>query len=138
MNVQAGTLVHHSHSPEYEVYKDYYRVKLGAHVKDQPETWQQVCKIETLFLHPDYGKIVNVTKANHNNDMALLKLDCTVNFTDAVLPSRCWKHTCVYAHTVCLPPANETLFPLELMVVAGWGTTICASSVLSTLPIIHL
>ncbi len=83
-----GDFTRHSCSPEYEIYKDYYRVKLGAHVKDATETWQQICKIEALFIHPDYGRIANVTKVNHNNDMALLKLDCTVNFTDAVLPSR--------------------------------------------------
>ncbi|KAF2896948.1 hypothetical protein ILUMI_09228 [Ignelater luminosus] len=65
----------------------------------------QVVKISKIIVHGNYSSL------NRNNDIALLRLEEDVEFTD-------------FIHPICLPPENLP-YPKEGsdLVVSGWGTT---------------
>lgn len=62
-------------------------------------------KIETILRHRSYN-----VGGNYNNDIALLKLDQVIPFTDIVMP-------------VCLPSGDGGDYAGTLGVVTGWGAT---------------
>ncbi|KAM4530465.1 polyserase-2-like isoform 2-T2 [Odontesthes bonariensis] len=60
--------------------------------------------VSQIILHPDYN-----SGTNFNNDIALLRLSSSVNFTNFIAP-------------VCLAASNSTFFSGVDTWVTGWGT----------------
>ncbi|XP_065211786.1 venom protease-like [Planococcus citri] len=81
---------------------DFY-VRLGEYdTGDYAETETQEFDVDKLIVHPEYDPAVNI------NDIAILKLNQTVQYTQYVRP-------------ICLPGAEPRVN--EDTIVAGWGLT---------------
>ncbi|XP_075056135.1 coagulation factor VII [Mixophyes fleayi] len=86
-------------------------VILGDHKISEAEGTEQVRKVVQIIMHENYvGR-----KTNNDNDIALLRLNSTVNYTDYVVP-------------ICLP---EREFAVRVLLhhgssstVSGWGRLI--------------
>uniref|UniRef100_A0A8C5M2M2 Coagulation factor VII n=1 Tax=Leptobrachium leishanense TaxID=445787 RepID=A0A8C5M2M2_9ANUR len=82
-------------------------VVLGEHKLSEDEGTEQERNISEIIVHKKYtGR-----KYNYNNDIALLKLDQPVNYTDYVVP-------------LCLPLrlfAVRVLQSIKYSTVSGWG-----------------
>jgi len=98
-------------------------VHLGAQTITQynvaNEPTQTVCTAAKVMIHPKYNK----GPANTNYDVALIKLNCDVVYTDAIRP-------------ICLPTATDnwrTPTSPERMLISGWGKTSDNSQVSSEL-----
>ncbi|KAM8977459.1 coagulation factor VII-like [Pelodytes ibericus] len=82
-------------------------VVLGEHKLSQLEGTEQERNVSKIIVHENYiGK-----KFNYDNDIALLKLDRPVNYTDFVVP-------------LCLPErlfAVRELLSIRYSTVSGWG-----------------
>ncbi|XP_077199823.1 coagulation factor VII-like [Paroedura picta] len=84
------------------------RVKLGEYDRDEEEEAEQERRVAEVIVHEQY--IVKKT----DNDIALLRLDKPVNFTDYVVP-------------ICLPErpfAEAILSSIKYSTVSGWGRLI--------------
>ncbi|XP_070561158.1 mannan-binding lectin serine protease 1-like [Ptychodera flava] len=93
-------------------------VTFGVHRRSQPTEHVQQRGVSEILRHPDYDNL------NLDADIALLRLESPVNFTDDVRP-------------ICLPKSETVLVndsglhehveralppPPELAVITGWGT----------------
>ncbi|XP_018417742.1 PREDICTED: coagulation factor VII [Nanorana parkeri] len=83
-------------------------VVLGDHKISKFEGTEQERKVVEIIIHEDYRKVT----ANYDHDIALLRLNASVNYTDYVVP-------------MCLP---ETPFAVRVLLhhgststVSGWG-----------------
>ncbi|KAM5180639.1 coagulation factor X-like [Mantella aurantiaca] len=83
-------------------------VVLGDHRISKFEGTEQERKVVEIIIHEDYRNI----KGNYNHDIALLRLNTSVNYTDYVVP-------------MCLPEKEHAVrVLLQLMsssTVSGWG-----------------
>jgi len=84
-------------------------VTVGGHTISNPtrasEPTQKVCQASRVFLHPDYNK------SPQSADAAVIKLDCNVEFTDAIRP-------------LCMPTTSDNFQQnVEKVLIAGWGLT---------------
>ncbi|XP_044142354.1 coagulation factor VII [Bufo gargarizans] len=83
-------------------------VILGDHKISVDEGTEQERKVVQIIMHEKYVGI----KTNNDNDIALLRLNSTVNYTDYVVP-------------LCLPDnqfaINQLLHQSSFSVVSGWG-----------------
>ncbi|XP_054720436.1 transmembrane protease serine 9-like [Uloborus diversus] len=99
-----GTLINRqyiltaSHCIEKEIEAD-VGIALGAH---NSESSQDLVPVGHFVMHPDYKNRTYI------NDIALIKLQDPVDFTETVSP-------------ICLPAQKEFTSPKDLAVVAGWG-----------------
>jgi len=91
------------------VYDGVYRLEIaaGAHDLDNPSNTQQKVKVSYTSTQVKYHPAYNPTTTM--NDIAIIKLDKPINFTDAIQPA-------------CLPEANEIVSSGDAT-VAGWGLT---------------
>lgn len=79
-----------------------YDIKLGADQLDSYSNVTETCMASEVIVHPDYQE------EGSQGDIALLKLNQTVNFSRYIRP-------------ICLPAANAS-FPNGLKcTVTGWG-----------------
>lgn len=62
--------------------------------------------VERIIPHPEYSS----SDWNKYNDIALLRLEKTINFTDFIRP-------------ICLPTESFTIEPGIFMSLCGWGKT---------------
>ncbi|XP_072268563.1 coagulation factor VII [Pyxicephalus adspersus] len=83
-------------------------VVLGDHKISEYEGTEQERKVVEIIIHENYRKVT----ANYDHDIALLRLNASVNYTDYVVP-------------MCLP---ETTFAVKVLskhgstsTVSGWG-----------------
>ncbi|XP_071945875.1 trypsin-like [Antedon mediterranea] len=86
-----------------------YEVVLGAHERDAIDSNQKSYGVSNVFLHENYND------RTLDNDIALLKLDSTVQFTKYISP-------------VCLPDKDLQSYKAEC-VVTGWGDTETSSEI---------
>lgn len=83
-----------------------FRVRLGLHNKEEPESTSILKGVDKMIVHEDYSTDI----PGSPNDIALIKLQSSVEFTDAVRP-------------VCLPTYREQVFVDEECYITGWGLT---------------
>ncbi|XP_060089724.1 coagulation factor VII isoform X1 [Heteronotia binoei] len=84
------------------------RIKLGEYDRDYEEEAEQERRVAEIIIHEQY-----IPKKT-DNDIALLRLDKPVNFTDYVIP-------------ICLPEqqfAATVLSSIKFSTVSGWGRLI--------------
>ncbi|KAM4702025.1 uncharacterized protein O3C94_002952 [Discoglossus pictus] len=80
-------------------------VVLGEHRIGLDEGTEQRRNVTKIIIHENYIGV----KSNHDNDIALLQLDVSVNYTDYVVP-------------ICLPEKQFTALELvRFSTVSGWG-----------------
>uniref|UniRef100_A0A7E4ZT63 limulus clotting factor C n=1 Tax=Panagrellus redivivus TaxID=6233 RepID=A0A7E4ZT63_PANRE len=87
----------------YRINED--RVKVYSGVFNINYVWQSI-KVRKIYLHPKYG-----SRADWNNDIALLELEHPIAFNSHVQP-------------VCLPSNDSSVVvPPNMAWTAGWGYT---------------
>ncbi|KAM3934859.1 coagulation factor VII [Leptodactylus fuscus] len=83
-------------------------VILGDHKISEAEGTEEERKVVQIIIHEKFVGI----KTNNDNDIALLRLNSTVNYTDYIVP-------------LCLPEiqfaVNQLLHQSSFSVVSGWG-----------------
>ncbi|XP_071991707.1 coagulation factor VII-like isoform X2 [Engystomops pustulosus] len=86
-------------------------VVLGDHKISEAEGTEQERKVVQIIIHENFVGM----KTNNDNDIALLRLNTSVNYTDYVVP-------------ICLPnthfAVNQLLHQGSFSVVSGWGRLI--------------
>ncbi|XP_015267240.1 PREDICTED: coagulation factor VII-like [Gekko japonicus] len=84
------------------------KIKLGEHDRDDEDEAEQERRVAEIIIHERY------IPRKTDNDIALLRLDKPVNFTDYVVP-------------ICLPEqrfAADVLSSIKFSTVSGWGRLI--------------
>ncbi|XP_043926515.1 vitamin K-dependent protein C [Protopterus annectens] len=83
-----------------------FRVKLGKYQRKITEKSELIIPVTRQIIHPNY------TQVNNDNDIALLHLEKSSNFSTFIIP-------------VCLPnkglSERELMNPGKIMTVSGWG-----------------
>jgi hypothetical protein len=77
----------------------------GCHRRDQYNLGEQHRTGAQVTFHPQF---IFTPQTGANNDIAMIKLDRPINFTDTIRP-------------ICLPQPNEALPVGKFCAVAGWG-----------------
>ncbi|XP_054830317.1 coagulation factor VII [Eublepharis macularius] len=98
------------------------KIKLGEHDRDHEAETEQERRVAGIIIHEKY-----ITK-KIDNDIALLRLDAPVNFTDYVVP-------------ICLPEqrfAVDVLSSIKYSTVSGWGRLIEGGATSSLLQRVQL
>ncbi|XP_053210711.1 plasma kallikrein-like [Panonychus citri] len=90
--------------------KDDYRVRLGSILKDDFEDETLILRVSDVVIHDHYA-----APRRYSHDIALLRLETPLNFTDYISP-------------VCLPPEEPTEQDTDKYkgikaTVVGWGWT---------------
>ena len=80
------------------------KVIFGTLQPDKNSTLNEEVKVEKIFLHPDYNRMILA------NDIAVLKLARPVKWTNLIRP-------------VCLPKTDNETEMYKTCYVAGWGLT---------------
>ncbi|GFQ68517.1 plasma kallikrein [Trichonephila clavata] len=89
-----------------------WRLHLGNHHKFVKDDDEQVRFVERIIIYPDVTdqKLMDFQLEDLTHDIALMKLNAPVQFTDAVKPA-------------CLPKQGFQLKPGTKCMATGWGTT---------------
>lgn len=87
-----------------------FSVTLGLHDRNAPEKWVVTRTVSRKIEHPSYNSRL------FTNDIALLKLSSTVDYTDQIVP-------------VCIPAATDNHNGLSSSYATGWGTTSSAGTI---------
>ncbi|XP_023933160.1 atrial natriuretic peptide-converting enzyme [Lingula anatina] len=83
----------------------YLAVRLGSVKLVLPDAKSVVVRVKATYSHPQFE-----TPSAINNDIALLKLEAPVTYTDYIRP-------------VCLPSVDEPVSPKRRCYITGWGAT---------------
>jgi len=90
-----------------------WTVVLGDHhIKERNDKYEQRRKVVNITIHEGYKSMYfeGIHDTPPKNDVAILKLDKPLTFTDFVQP-------------LCLPRPDQVFAPNEECYVAGWGHT---------------
>ncbi|XP_069591783.1 transmembrane protease serine 9-like [Ranitomeya imitator] len=86
---------------------DLYRVRLGAHKLDVPNSHEVEVGVSNVFIHLQYN---GISDTSSSGDVALVRLSRPVTFTRSIRP-------------VCIPSASMDFPPGTSCYVTGWGQT---------------
>ncbi|XP_066468940.1 elastase-1-like [Tiliqua scincoides] len=81
-----------------------WRVVIGIHRLDRYQSQMVMSRVSAITIHSDYGK------NSFENDIALLKLIRTIEYSDYIQP-------------ICLPKASVLVTRMNSCYVTGWGLT---------------
>jgi secreted trypsin-like serine protease len=82
-----------------------YMIKIGFNNLNEQMPWSQVRYVSKIIVHPEWDQV------NVRNDIALIKLNAQVNYTDQVGP-------------VCIPPSSYSIAERKQSWATGFGKTV--------------
>jgi len=103
----------HCFNPHTSDFPGDWTVVLGDHhIKESNDKYEQRRKVLSITIHEGYKSMYfeGIHDTPPKNDVAILKLDKPLTFTDFVQP-------------LCLPRPEQVFAPNEECYVAGWGHT---------------
>lgn len=100
--VNSQWLITAAHCLYYNQNPVYYSIDLGVHDRANLEPWATTRKVSKVIVHPNYNP------SQIKNDIALMKLDTPVTYSDQIVP-------------VCVPKKEED-YANKASYATGWGS----------------